>query len=145
MKISNKDVIMINKVFKDFEVFLKTGEADRDDCFDLGKGLCHNIFDLFYDNSEDIEFYINIDNIRDKLWKSWKYFTGTLVYPVPFRLDEQQDREILQIVEESIHEEYSEAYYYSDNLYDKNTDYGRLRLDLYQHIKDNIFDVINKL
>lgn len=146
MNITEQDASMINEVFKDFKKFLKTGEADRGDYFDLCRGLCHNIFDLFYENSNDLNFYRNIDRIRDKIFKSWQYFSGTLIYPIPFRTNEEQDEEILDIImNDWHHQKDGEAYCHTKNQYDKNTDYGRLRLDLYQHIKDNLFDVISEL
>lgn len=145
MKISNKDGIMINKVFKDFEKFLKTGEPDRDNYFRIDYGLCHNIFDLIYNNTDDADLYCLIHHIKTKLFESWEYFSGNPSYPIPFRNEKPQSEEILQFIEEGVGLSARGAYQNSDNKYDKTTGYGQLRLDLYQHIKDNIFDVISGL
>lgn len=142
MKISNKDVIMINQVFKDFEKFLKTGYGDY---FYIDRGLCHNVFDLIYDNTSDADLYCAITHLKVELFESWEYFSGDPSYPVPFRHDQPQDEEILRLAKEFLVFSARSVYYNTDNMYDKTTDYGKLRLDLYQHIKDNIFDVIGEL
>lgn len=143
MKITEQDILMINQVFKDFEKFLKTGDGDY---FYIDRGLCHNIFDLIYDNTGNIDVWISIDEAKDKLFNSWKYFSGNLGYPVPFRQEYKQDESIISVINDNF-DRFSErtVYLRTNNMYDKNTDYGKLRLDLYQHIKDNIFDVINEL
>lgn len=142
MKITEQDILMINQVFKDFEKFLKTGDGDY---FCIDRGLCHNVFDLIYDNTSNADLYFAITYIKVELFESWEYFSGYPSYPIPFRQDQPQDEEILRLAKEGLAFSARSVYYNTDNMYDKNTDYGKLRLDLYQHIKDNIFDVINEL
>lgn len=146
MKITEQDTLMINEVFKDFESFLKNQDEDHV-YFCASAGLCHNIFDFIEDKLENFELYLKINDIQHGLFKSWRYFSGSTTYPVPFRKSETQDNLVryeVDIRDSHITDE-DAAYGAQYNLYDKNTDYGRLRLDLYQHIKDNIFDVISDL
>lgn len=146
MKITEQDTLAINQVFKDFDKFIKDGTSQRG-YFSKAFGLCHNLFDLIEDNIENDEICGNIYSISKSLFMSWENFSGCYSYPVPFREDQEQCMLIREIVDmrHPIVTPHDAAYNYSGNLYDKTTDYGRLRLDLYQHIKDNIFDVINEL
>lgn len=146
MKITEQDTLTINQVFKDFDKFIKDG-TNQHSYFLESVGLCHNLFDLIEDNIENTEIRGNIYSISKSLFMSWEHFSGCDAYPVPFREDQEQcmlhrksvDMRCFTITT------HDAAYSYSGNLYDKTTDYGRLRLDLYQHVKDNIFDVIDGL
>ncbi|QEP53313.1 hypothetical protein BS46_gp131 [Acinetobacter phage BS46] len=146
MKITEQDILMINQVFKDFEKFLKDGTSQLG-YFSKTFGLCHNLFDLIEDNITNKDVRGKTEDISRSLFRSWGHFSGSYSYPVPFREDQEQCmliREIVDIRHPTVTPQ-EVAYDYSVNLYDMTTDYGRLRLDLYQHIKDNIFDVINEL
>lgn len=146
MKITEQDTIAINQVFKDFDKFIKDGTSQLG-YFSKTFGLCHNLFDLIEDTIRNDDICGNTKNISRSLFRSWEHFSGYDSYPVPFREDQEQSMLIREIVDirHPTATPHEAAYDYSVNLYDKTTDYGRLRLDLYQHIKDNIFDVINEL
>lgn len=146
MIISDEDVLAINNVFKAFDKFLKDYESPHGYSFCENVGLCTNVFDLIYDNVSSTLLYSKLDEIQKTLFNSWEYFTGCNSYPVPFRIDEVQDGLILGCVLERISSEPQDvAYNAQHDLYDKTNDYGLLRRDLYQHIKDNIFNVISEI
>lgn len=146
MIISEQDTLVINQVFKNFDKFLKDHQNEEDHNFSENVGLCTNVFDLIYDNVSSTLLFSKLEEIKEKLFNSWEYFTGCYSYPVPFRLDKVQDKDILGCVVKRISSEPSEvAYNAQRNLYDPTNDYGLLRRDLYQHIKDNIFNVIAEI
>lgn len=145
MIISEQDTLVINQVFKDFDRFLKTGKQDNYN-FTNCHGLCSNIFDTIEDELTNHELSLNLCEISYKLFKSWEHFTGCYSYPIPFRLELNQDEDTLVKVLKSDEITYEEvAYSAAYDLYDIETDYGLLRRDLYQHIKDNIFNVIAEI
>lgn len=146
MKITEQDTLITNQVFKDFDKFIKDGTSQRG-YFSEVFGLCHNVFALIEDNITDQEVREKTEDISRSLFRSWEHFSGCYSYPVPFREDQEQCMLIREIVDMRCRTvtPHEAAYDCSVNLYDKATDYGRLRLDLYQHIKNNIFDVINEL
>lgn len=141
--IENKDAEVINNTFKAFDKFLKDYQNEEGYSFCETVGLCTNVFDEISDNSSDEFSYSKLEEIKEKLFNSWEHFTGCYSYPVPFRLDKVQDKDILGCVVKRISSKPSEVAYNAQlDLYDKTNDYGLLRRDLYQHIKDNIFNVI---
>lgn len=146
MKITEQDTLAINQVFKDFDKFIKDGTSQRG-YFSKTFGLCHNLFDLIEDNITNEDVRGKTEDISRSLFRSWEHFSGCDSYPVPFREDQEQCMLIHEIVNMRYRTvtPHDVAYTYSSNLYDKATDYGRLRLDLYQHIKDNIFNVIAEI
>lgn len=146
MLISEQDTLVINNAFKAFDKFLKDYESPHGYGFCENVGLCTNVFDLIYDNVSSTLLFSKLEEIIEKLFNSWEYFTGCYSYPVPFRLDKVQDKDILGCVVKRISSEPSEvALYAQHDLYDPTNDYGLLRRDLYQHIKDNIFNVIAEI
>lgn len=146
MIISEQDTLVINNTFKAFDNFLKDYQNEEGYNFSENIGLCTNAFDLIYDNVSSTLLFSKLEEIKEKLFNSWEYFTGRYSYPVPFRLDKVQDKDILGCVVKRISSEPSEVAYNAQyDLYDPTNDYGLLRRDLYQHIKDNIFNVIAEI
>lgn len=146
MFISDEDTLTINNAFKAFDKFLKDYQNEEGYLFTESFGLCTNIFDMLEDDIINQDLANNVYYIAHKLFESWEHFTGSLSYPVPFRLDKVQDKYVLRVaLGFTIRHVYSVAYDTQYNKYDKTTDYGLLRRDLYQHIKDNIFNVIAEI
>lgn len=146
MLISEQDTLVINQIFKDFDKFLKDYEYNPCSQFSLGVGLCCNIFDTMEEESTNHKLVLNLCEIAYKLFESWEHFTGCVNYPVPFRINKEQDAFVSGCVMRRISSDpHDAAYNAQSNLYDPTNDYGLLRRDLYQHIKDNIFNVIAEI
>lgn len=146
MLISEQDTLVINQVFKDFDKFLEDYQDQEDYEFHWSVGLCSNVFDTLEERLTNHKLVFNLCEIAYKLFESWEHYTGSRSYPVPFITDKDQDAFVLDCVMRRISSDpYDAAYNAQRNLYDPTNDYGLLRRDLYQHIKDNIFNVIAEI
>jgi len=86
-------------------------------------GICSNFYQFIIDSGYHTKFFNHErKTFLEHYFKRWDKFSGDSAYPVPG----------------------GEHAYNSENVWDKSTEYGKLRWELFDFIKDECLKVLNK-
>lgn len=108
----------VQRVLYALRVLKHSHESQRQiDC-----GICWNVTRVIRCDGMTPTMYETSDRILSYFWEDWEYFSGNNDYPVPMNREHRLEYQA------------ELTYDFTENMWDAETEYGKLRLELLDHL-----------